>query len=442
MRQAKRAAPAFDLSILEKASDLKKRIGFVFLVLLVYRLGSFIPLPGLDAKILKVVSSSATSGMLEMFNMISGGSLARMSVFALSIMPYITASIVLHLLSVMVPYFSELRKQGDAGRSKLNQYTKYFTLVLATMQSFGIAKWLIKLSLDQPLVVIDYQMFTIITVSTLAAGTMLLMWLGDQINSRGIGNGISFIIFAGIVSGLPSSIISMFSLGKTGALSGIAIFMVLLVVVGLFTLIVYVEKATRQITVTYPKKQVGNKVYAGDTTHMPLKLNTAGVIPPIFASSLLLFPQTLLNFMGAGQGNEVMVQIAANLNHGKPLYMVFSAVMIIFFAFFYTSVIFNPEETAENLRKFGGYIPGKRPGKATAEFFDYTLTRLTALGAIYLVVICLLPEIMISAYRVPFYLGGTSLLIMVNVILDLIVQIQSHLFSAQYQGIIKKFKVK
>ncbi|MEO0348136.1 MAG: preprotein translocase subunit SecY [Pseudomonadota bacterium] len=318
----KKADMSLDMSMLDKAGELKSRIGFVILALLIYRLGSFVPLPGIDPQVLKQLTSQTTGGMLEMFNMISGGSLSRMSLFALSIMPYITASIIFHLLSVMVPALSELRKSGESGRAKINQYTKYFTLLLAVTQSYGITSWLISMSEQMPLIVIDLSLFKIIAVSTLSAGTMLLMWLGDQINSRGIGNGISLIIFAGIVSSLPSSFISLFQLSRTGALSTIGIFIILGVIVGLFVLIVFVEKATRKIPISYPKKQVGNKIYGGDNTHMPLKLNTAGVIPPIFASSLLLFPQTLVNFFTPSAGKEsVLAKAVMYLGHGKPLFV-------------------------------------------------------------------------------------------------------------------------
>ncbi|WP_342278255.1 MULTISPECIES: preprotein translocase subunit SecY [unclassified Candidatus Tisiphia] len=421
--------------------DLANRIIFTILALIVCRFGSFIPIAGIDSVALSSVAEQNQSGILGMFNMLSGGSLGRMSIFALAIMPYITASIIIQLMSIAYKPLENLKKEGEVGKRKINQLSRYLTVLLASFQAYGVAVSLEHVVTNVgPVVIIPGLFFKVTTVITLVVGTMFLMWLGEQITGRGIGNGSSLIIFIGIVSGVPSAIISMFELSRSGGLSPIVVMAICLGVIVIIAIIIFFEKAQRKVLVQYPKRQVGNKIYGGDSTHMPLKLNTSGVIPPIFASSILLFPVTIANF--SGNNSEIMSLLTFHLGHGKPLYILLYVALIMFFSFFYTAVVFNSEETANNLRKYGAYIPGKRPGKNTAEYFDYLLTRLTVIGGIYLSFICIVPEMLMNKYAVSFALGGTSFLIVVNVVLDTFVQIQTHLFSSKYEGLIKKMKLK
>ncbi|BFD45564.1 MAG: preprotein translocase subunit SecY [Rickettsia endosymbiont of Sergentomyia squamirostris] len=421
--------------------DLANRIIFTILALIVCRFGSFIPIAGIDSVALSSVAEQNQSGILGMFNMLSGGSLGRMSIFALAIMPYITASIIIQLMSIAYKPLENLKKEGEVGKRKINQLSRYLTVLLASFQAYGVAVSLEHVVTNVgPVVIIPGLFFKVTTVITLVVGTMFLMWLGEQITGRGIGNGSSLIIFIGIVSGVPSAIISMFELSRSGGLSPIVVMAICLGVIVIIAIIIFFEKAQRKVLVQYPKRQVGNKIYGGDSTHMPLKLNTSGVIPPIFASSILLFPVTIANF--SSNNSEIMSLLTFHLGHGKPLYILLYVALIMFFSFFYTAVVFNSEETASNLRKYGAYIPGKRPGRNTAEYFDYLLTRLTVIGGIYLSFICIVPEMLMNKYAVSFALGGTSFLIVVNVVLDTFVQIQTHLFSSRYEGLIKKMKLK
>lgn len=431
-----------NLDNLGNISELKSKIIFTFIALVVFRFGSYIPVPGINSLVLEEIANQNGGGILGMFNMLSGGALGRMTIFALSITPYITASIIIQILSVIYKPLEAMKKEGESGRKKINQFTRYGTVLLSIFQGYGIAVGLESLSASSGMAVTDPGLFFRITaVTTLTGGTCFLMWLGEQITARGIGNGTSLIIFTGIVAGLPKAIASMLDLGRTGAVSALFIIALLLISFGLIYFIVYVERAQRRIPVQYPRRQVGNKMYEGDTSYIPIKINTAGVIPPIFASSILLFPLTIANFTKASpqDGASFLQKIISYLAHGKPLYLVLYVALIIFFSFFYTAIIFNPEETSENLKKYGGFIPGKRPGSNTSSFFDYVLTRLTVIGSLYLSAICVLPEILISKYSVPFYLGGTSILIVVNVVMDTVTQIQTHLFAKQYQGLLKKF---
>jgi preprotein translocase subunit SecY len=382
-------------------------------------------------------------GILGMFDMFSGGALGRMTVFALNIMPYISASIIIQLMTAAVPTLEALKKEGEQGRKKLNQYTRYLTVVIAIVQSYGIAVGLEGMRGSFGAAVIDPGwFFRISCVVSLVGGTMFLMWLGEQITARGIGNGTSLIIMVGIVASVPSALASLFELGRTGALSPLFIIAFFVVATVVIMFIVYIERAQRRIVIQYPKRQVGNRMFGGDSTHMPLKINTSGVIPPIFASSILLVPATITGFSGATAEPGWLASIGAALAHGTPLYMLTYAAMIVFFAYFYTAVVFNPEETADNLKKHGGFIPGIRPGSATASYFDTILTRLTTIGAVYLCIVCLLPEVLIAQYGVPFYFGGTSVMIIVSVTMDTVTQIQSHLLAHQYEGLIKKARVK
>lgn len=435
---AEQLAANLNFSAFAKADELKKRIWFTLGALLIYRLGTYIPLPGIDPTALASVFKQNSSGLLGVFDMFAGGAVGRMAIFALAIMPYISASIIMQLMTTVSPRLAELKKEGEQGRKTINQYTRYGTVILAALQGYGIAVGLEGASN----VVMDPGMFfRASTVITLVGGTMFLMWLGEQITSRGVGNGISLIIFSGIVAQLPHALAGTLELGRTGALStGIILFLGVMIVAVIMA-IVFIERAQRRLIVQYPKRQVGNKMYGGDSSHLPLKLNTSGVIPPIFASSLLLLPVTIANFT-AGQGPDWLNSATAMLGHGQPLYMALYAAGITFFAFFYTAIVFNPQETADNLKKYGGFIPGIRPGARTAEYIDYVLTRLTMLGAIYLVIVCLLPEFLISQYSVPFYFGGTSLLIVVSVTMDTVAQVQSHLLAHQYEGLIKKSKLR
>ncbi|WP_341763952.1 preprotein translocase subunit SecY [Candidatus Tisiphia endosymbiont of Beris chalybata] len=421
--------------------DLISRIIFTILALVVCRIGSFIPIAGIDSIALHTVVQQNQSGILGMFNMLSGGSLGRMSIFALAIMPYITASIIIQLMTIAYKPLENLKKEGESGKRKINQLSRYLTVLLASFQAYGVA-----ISLENavtnvgPVVIIPGLIFKVTTVITLVVGTMFLMWLGEQISGRGVGNGSSLIIFIGIVSGVPSAVINMFELSRNGGLSPIIVIAICLGIILIVTMIIFFEKAQRKILVQYPKRQVGNKIYGGEATHMPLKLNTAGVIPPIFASSILLFPITIANF--SNKQSETMNWLTFHLGHGKPLYILLYITLIMFFSFFYTAIVFNSEETANNLKKYGAYIPGKRPGKNTAEYFDYLLTRLTVIGAVYLSCICVVPEMIMNQYAVSFSLGGTSFLIVVNVVLDTFTQVQSYLFSSRYEGLIKKMKLK
>ncbi|MEL6768488.1 MAG: preprotein translocase subunit SecY [Pseudomonadota bacterium] len=421
-----------------KAKDLQNRILFAIGLLIVYRVGTFIPIPGIDTQQLAIFMEQQAGGILGVFNMFAGGAVGRMAIFALGIMPYISASIIMQLMTSMVPELERLKKEGEAGRKKINQYTRYGTVLLATVQAYGISVGLEGqgLALDPGL------FFRASAVITLVGGTMFLMWLGEQITARGIGNGISLIIFVGIVAELPGAMAQFFELGRTGQLSTLAILGVILLAIGVIYAVVYIERAQRRILIQYPKRQVGNKLYGGENSHLPLKLNTAGVIPPIFASSLLLLPATIAGFSAQGGDAGIAGTVAALLGRGQPLFLVFFASLIIFFVFFYTAVVFNPDDVADNLKKHGGYVPGIRPGKKTAEYLDYVLTRLSVIGAIYLVIVCLLPELLISELAVPFYFGGTSLLIVVSVTMDTITQVQSHMLAHQYQGLIEKSKIR
>lgn len=439
---AEQLASSFNLGALSKATDLKNRIWFTLGALIIYRLGTYIPLPGIDPQVLAEVFRQHATGVLGIFDMFSGGALGRMTIFALNIMPYISASIIMQLLTSVTPSLEAMKKEGEAGRKKLNQYTRIGTVALAALQAYGIAIGLEGMSSGAFAAVADPGLFfRLSVVITLTGGTIFLMWLGEQITARGIGNGISLIIFAGIVANLPSAMIRTLELGRTGALSTFLIIVVLILAVVTVSALVFFERAQRRLIVQYPKRQVGNKVFGGDSSHLPLKLNSAGVIPPIFASSLLLLPLTVAGFSAQG-GPDWLQPITTQLAHGQPLYMAFYVGLIVFFTFFYTAIVFNPVDTAENLKKNNGFIPGIRPGKNTADYINYVLTRITVLGAAYVAVICLLPEILISKYALPFYFGGTSLMIVVNVTMDTVAQIHSHLLAHQYEGLIKKAKLK
>ena len=439
---AEQLASHINFANFAKATELKKRIWFTLGALIVYRLGTYIPLPGIDPAILQDIFQQQAGGILGMFDMFAGGAFGRMTIFALNIMPYISAMIIMQLLTAVSPYFEQLKKEGEPGRKKINQYTRYGTVVLAALQAYGIAAGLEGMSGSQGSAVQDPGVFfRATTVITLVGGTIFLMWLGEQVTARGVGNGISLIIFAGIVANLPAALAGTLELGRTGALSAIFIVVLLLLAVGVITFIVFVERAQRRVVVQYPKRQVGNRMFGGEASHIPLKINTAGVIPPIFASSLLLLPITVAGF-SSQQGPSWLGDITALLGRGQPAYLFIYAALIVFFAFFYTSVVFNPAETADNLKKYGGFVPGIRPGKNTADHLDYILTRLTVVGAIYLTAVSILPEILISQYAVPFYFGGTSLLIVVTVTMDTVAQVQSHLIAHQYEGLIKKSRLR
>jgi preprotein translocase subunit SecY len=440
---AEQLAASINLSAFAKASELKSRIWFTLGALVIYRLGTYIPIPGIDPAILQDVFSRNAGGILGMFDMFSGGALGRMTIFALNIMPYISASIIIQLLTAVSPTLEALKKEGESGRKKLNQYTRFGTVLLAAVQSYGIAVGLEGMRDGAQSAVLDPGLFfRLVTMVTLTSGTVFLMWLGEQITARGIGNGISLIIMSGIVANLPHALASTLELGRTGAISTVFIIIFLAISVGVVGFIVFMERAQRRILVQYPKRQVGNKMFGGEASHLPLKINTSGVIPPIFASSLLLLPATVANFEANGQSFGWIGEITAYLAHGRPLYMALYVALICFFCFFYTAIVFNPTETADNLRKYGGFIPGIRPGKNTADYLDYVLTRLTVVGAAYLSAVCILPEILISEYSVPFYFGGTSLLIVVSVTMDTVAQIHSHLLAHQYEGLIKKAKLR
>ena len=423
------------MSASTQSNDLRNRILFTLFILAVYRLGTFVPLPGIDPEQLQIMMEGNQKGLLGMFNVFAGGAVSRMAIFALGIMPYISSSIIVQLLTGVSDYFKNLKAQGEIGRQKITQITRYGTVLLATIQGYGLA---VGLESSADLVINPGVFFKISTVTTIVAGTVFLMWLGEQITQRGIGNGISLIIFSGIVAEIPRALATTFELGRTGALSTLVIISIFIILILTIMFIVFMERALRKIPINYPKRQVGNKIYGGDSSHLPLKINSAGVIPAIFASALLLLPITLSNF--STDSSSFMIGVTSMLGQGKPLYMLIYAGGIVFFSFFYTSIIFNPNETAENLRKHGGFIPGIRPGERTAFFINDLLIKLTTIGSTYLVIICLMPEVLIANYPIPFYLGGTSLLIVVVVGMDTINQIQTRLMSVQYQSLIKKTK--
>jgi len=435
---AEQLAANLNFSALAKAEELKKRIYFTIGALLVYRLGTYIPLPGIDPTAWEQAFKTQSGGILGMFNMFSGGAIHRMTIFALTIMPYISASIIIQLMTTVSPTLEALKKEGEQGRKVMNQYTRYLTVGLAMVQAYGIS---IGLEGYGNTVSDPGWFFRISTVITLSGGTIFLMWLGEQITARGIGNGISLIILSGIVAELPTALASTFELGRQGALSTGLILVVLVMAVVVIAFIVFMERAQRRLLIQYPKRQVGNRMFEGQSSHLPLKLNTSGVIPPIFASSLLLLPTTVANF-NSGQGPEWLTLITTQLGHGRPLFLALYIGLIVFFAFFYTAIVFNPTETADNLKKHGGFIPGIRPGERTAEYIDYVLSRITVVGAGYLALVCLIPEILISYSAVPFYFGGTSLLIVVSVTMDTVAQIQGYLLAHQYEGLIKRSKLR
>ena len=418
-----------------QSNDLRNRILFTIIILTIYRLGTFVPLPGIDPGQLQTLMEGNQKGLLGMFNVFAGGAISRMAIFALGIMPYISSSIIVQLLTGVSDYFKNLKNQGEIGRRKITQITRYGTVLLGTVQGYGLS---VGLESSANLVINPGVFFKITTVTTIVAGTIFLMWLGEQITQRGIGNGISLIIFSGIVAEIPRALVTTFELGKTGAISGFIIFLIFIILIGTIMFIVFMERALRKILINYPKRQMGNKIYGGDSSHLPLKINSAGVIPAIFASALLLLPVTFSNFNFSN--NETFLNISSYFTQGQPLYMMLYASGIIFFTFFYTSIVFNPTETAENLRKYGGFIPGIRPGESTAIYIDNILTKLTTIGALYLTAVCLLPEFLIANYPIPFYLGGTSILIVVVVAIDTVTQVQTRLMSSQYEQLIKKTK--
>ena len=423
------------MSASTQSNDLRNRILFTLLILAVYRLGTFVPLPGIDPDQLQIMMEGNQKGLLGMFNVFAGGAVSRMAIFALGIMPYISSSIIVQLLTGVSEYFKNLKAQGEIGRQKITQITRYGTVLLATIQGYGLA---VGLESSADLVINPGIFFKVSTVTTIVAGTIFLMWLGEQITQRGIGNGISLIIFSGIVAEIPRALVTTFELGRTGAISTVMIIFIFLLLVATIIFIVFMERALRKILINYPKRQMGNKMYGGDSSHLPLKINSAGVIPAIFASALLLLPVTFSNF-NVSQ-NETFLNISSYFSQGQPLYMLLYASGIIFFTFFYTSITFNPTETAENLRKYGGFIPGIRPGESTALYIDTILTRLTTIGALYLTLVCLMPEFLIANYPIPFYLGGASVLIVVVVAIDTVTQIQTRMMSSQYEQLIKKTK--
>lgn len=440
---AEQLAASINFGALSKATELKKRIWFTLGALIIYRLGTYIPSPGIDPGVMKQIFDQQAGGILGMLNLFAGGALGRMTIFALNVMPYITASIILQLLTPIYPALEAMKKEGEAGRKKINQYTRYGTVFLAALQAFGIAVGLENMSGPSGSAVIDpgfYFRFTMVV--TLTGGTIFLMWLGEQITQRGIGNGISLIIFSGIVANLPLAVASTLELGRTGALSAALIVFLMIMAVAVITFIVFVERAQRRIIIQYPKRQVGNKMFGGESSHLPMKVNPAGVIPPILASSLLLMPLSVAGFAGSGGGPEWLSWITSLLGRGQPGYLILYISLIVFFAFFYTTIVFNPADTADNLKKHGGFIPGYRPGNNTADYLHYILMRLTTVGAIYLSLVSLLPELLISRFAVPFFFGGTSLLIVVSVTMDTVSQIHSHLLAHQYEGLIKKAKLK
>jgi preprotein translocase subunit SecY len=443
-------ATNLNLSKFGEATELKKRLWFTIGVLIVFRMLSFIPLPGIDPTALGLLANQTRGGVLDFFNTFSGGSLARMSIIALGVMPYITASIVVQLATSLSPKLNAIKKEGESGRKRLNQYTRYGTVGLTAIQGWFIAVGLESFGAQQGIsaVVDPGMLFRVTAVVSLIGGTMFLMWLGEQITSRGVGNGVSLIIMAGIVAQLPTTLVNLFEGGRTGSMSPFLIITIVIAALGLVGFICFMERAQRRVLIQYPKRQTQRGMMQADRSHLPLKINTANVIPPIFASSLLLMPLTISQFAGnqanQGQGwwSDFLITLNQYLQHGSPIYMALYGAGIIFFTFFYTAVVFNPEETADNLKRNGGFIPGIRPGKNTADYLDYVLTRITVIGAAYLTLICLLPEYLVAAAGIPFYLGGTSLLIVVNVTMDTVTQIQSHLLAHQYGDLIKKAKLK
>ncbi len=440
---AEQLAQNINFGALAKATELKSRIWFTLGALVIYRLGTYIPSPGIDPQILAQIFEQHAGGILGIFNMFAGGAFGRMTILALGIMPYISAAIIMQLMSAVSPQLEALKKEGEAGRKKINQYTRYGTVLLCIFQSYGLAVGLENMSGPNGSAVIDpglYFRFT--TIVTLTGGTIFIMWMGEQITQRGVGNGISLIIFSGIVANLPAALASTLELGRTGALPALFIVVLIVMSVAVIAFIVFMERAQRRVVVQYPKRQVGNKMFGGESSHLPLKLNPAGVIPPIFASSLLLLPVTAVGFAGASGASDLLTTITSQLGRGQPLFLILYIALIVFFAYFYTSIVFNPADTADNLKKQGGFIPGIRPGKNTAEYLNHIIMRLTTIGAAYLALVCLLPEILISKFAVPFYFGGTSLLIVVSVTMDTVSQIQSHLLAHQYEGLIKKSRLR
>ena len=435
---AEQLAANFNFANFGKAKELRDRLLFTLGMLIVARLGTYIPMPGIDPAAIAQQINQQQGGLLEVFNVLAGGAVQRMAIFALGIMPYISASIIMQLMTTVFPTLEALKKEGEAGRKVINQYTRYATVGLAAVQAYGIA---IGLESWGHAVINPGPFFLITSVITLTGGTILLMWIGEQITARGVGNGISLIIMVGIVARFPSMIVQALTAAEHGAIDPLTLVLGVVGVAALIMVIVFMERAQRRLLVQYPKRQVGNRMFGGESSHLPLKLNVSGVIPPIFASSLLLIPTTIVTF-NAQNVPEWLQTIVTYISHGRPLYLFLYAVMIIFFAFFYTSIVFNPEETAENLRKYGGFLPGIRPGKNTANFIDFVLTRITVVGAIYLAIVCLIPEYLIYQYSIPFYLGGTSILIVVSVTMDTVAQIQSHLIAQQYEGLIRKARLR
>lgn len=435
---AEQLARNLSFSTFSKAKALQQRIWFTLGALLVYRLGTFIPVPGIDPDAFRATFEQSQQGIIGMFNMFAGGAVERMAIFALNLIPYITASIVVQVVATASPRLEALKKEGEAGRRKMNQYTRYLAVLFCAVQAYGIA---VGLEGSQGVVLNPGWFFRLSTVITLVGGTMFLMWLGEQITARGVGNGISLIIFAGIVANLPATVAQTLELSRTGALPAFAGLGMIVLALVVIAVIVFFERAQRRLLIQYPKRQVGNKLFQGDTSHLPLKLNTSGVIPVIFGSSLLLLPATIASFAAQGNAPGWLTTLTALLGRGQPLYLALFAFFIIFFAFFYTAIVFNPTETADNLKRSGGFIPGIRPGERTAQHIDYVLTRITVVGAIYLTVVALIPEVMFSQLAVSQFIGGTSLLIMVTVTLDTITQIQSHLVAQQYEGLLKKSRL-
>ncbi|MGY6531597.1 preprotein translocase subunit SecY [Glycocaulis sp.] len=441
---AEQLAANLNFGAFARAKELQKRLLFTLFVLIIYRVGTYIPMPGVDPDVFANAFAQQEQGILGVFNMFSGGAVERMAIFALNVMPYISASIIMQLMAATVPSLERLKKEGgEQGRKQINQYSRYLTVVLAALQAFAIA-----ISMENPdpttgaTIAIDPGWFFRITaVVSLVGGTMMLLWLGEQITARGVGNGISLIIFAGIIAEMPRALFQTLEQGRTGNLEAGLIIAMILGIIAVLVFVVFMERAQRRLLVQYPKRQVGNRMTGGESSFLPLKLNTSGVIPAIFASSLLLLPATIAGF-SADTGPEWLRTLTALLGPGQPLFIVFYASMIVFFTFFYTSIVFNPEDTADNLKKYGGFLPGIRPGKRTAEYIDYVLTRLTTIGAAYLAFVCVLPEILRAEYNIPFYIGGTALLIVVSVTLDTVSQIQSHLLAHQYEGLIKKTKLR
>jgi preprotein translocase subunit SecY len=438
---AEQLAANFNFGSIGKAKELKSRILFTLGALIVARIGSYIPMPGIDPAALYAFMQQSGGGLLDVFNTFSGGAVGRMAIFALGIMPYISASIIIQLMTTVFPELEALKKEGEAGRKVINQYTRYLTVALAVVQGYGIAIGLEHVSSGHSVVIHPGLFFRMGAVITLTGGTMLLMWIGEQITSRGVGNGISLIIFAGIVARFPQIMGQTLEQARTGSTNPLLVIFFMVFTAGLVAFIVFMERAQRRLFVTYPKRQVGNKVYGGDSSHLPLKLNVSGVIPPIFASSILLLPATYASFNAQNLPGWLQT-IVTYLSRGQPLYLFTYAALILFFTFFYTSIVFNPEETAENLKKYGGVFPGIRPGKRSAQFIDYVLTRITVVGALYLAFVCLIPEFMFYKYSLSFSLGGTSILIVVSVTMDTVAQIQSHLVAQQYEGLLKKARLR